>query len=41
MGMKKKILIFSGAGVILNCSGIYKQTKEYKFEYYEEENFNI
>lgn len=28
-------------GVILNCRGIYKQTKGYKFEYYEEENFNI
>ena len=64
---KKKILVFSGAGVskessnsksgsikqacdelgvhsgsvILNCRGIYKQTKGYKFEYYEEENFNI
>jgi group I intron endonuclease len=28
-------------GVILNCRGIYKQTKGYEFKYYEEENISI
>ena len=28
-------------GIIANCKGIYKQTKGYKFKYYEEKNINI